>query len=379
MRFITLLLKNLVRRKSRTALTILGVTIAVATLVTLRGVSQGFHRSFLENLTGRGADLIVSERGKMPQDSKIPESYYDLLINIPGVREVHMGLEGVVSVEGNPAVLIIGWELNSPQIESLTFLKGRPFSETGEGEVLLGEILAENLGKGPGDTVELYDKPYTVVGVFRSFTIFENGAGVLPLDVLQEEELFGEQLVTGFTMLLDRPNDDQLLDEVRRQVDDLTDEDGQPLRLTAHTPDRFVDEFMLLRVAKAMALITSVIAILIGAVGMLNTMVMSVLERVKEIGILRAIGWKRSRIVRMILGESMLLSLVGAGVGIGAGILAMWWLTQIPGVNGYIDGRIAPSVYLEGIAMAVAVGLIGGLYPAYRASRLLPTEALRHE
>jgi putative ABC transport system permease protein len=108
-------------------------------------------------------------------------------------------------------------------------------------------------------------------------------------------------------------------------------------------------------------------------------MVMAVHERTKEIGILRAIGWQRGRVARLILAESVILSLVGAILGgLGAALLVRL-LTLVPAVNGLIDGRIPPIVVAYGLAGALIVGLFGGLVPAYRASRMLPTVAFRYE
>jgi len=131
--------------------------------------------------------------------------------------------------------------------------------------------------------------------------------------------------------------------------------------------------------AQAMAWMTSVIALVIGAVGVLNTMIMSVFERTREIGILRAIGWRKTRVVRLILFESILLSIIGAVLGIVAAVLLTRALTWWPMVNGLIRGDVAPVVMIQGFFIALAVGLIGGAYPAYRGAQLLPTEALRHE
>jgi putative ABC transport system permease protein len=100
---------------------------------------------------------------------------------------------------------------------------------------------------------------------------------------------------------------------------------------------------------------------------------------VKEIGILRAVGWPPARVVRMVLGESVLLSLAGAALGTVGAVALTYLLTLSPRVSGFIQGGIAPVVIAQGLAITLAIGLVGGLYPALRAARLLPTEALRHD
>ena len=136
---------------------------------------------------------------------------------------------------------------------------------------------------------------------------------------------------------------------------------------------------MQLKAANAMAWLTSAIALVMGTVFMLNTMVMSVFERTREIGILRAIGWRPWRVMRMILMESVLLSLSGGIVGTIVAIGLTWFLSTLPVVNGAVRGDISIAVISQGFAIALLVGLIGAAYPAYRGARLMPTEAIRHE
>ena len=144
------------------------------------------------------------------------------------------------------------------------------------------------------------------------------------------------------------------------------------------TTNKYVSSNTQIQAGQAMAWITSMIALVIGTVGVLNTMFMSVVERTLEIGILRAVGWRPAQF-RMILVESLLLSMAGAVVGTVGAVLLCRFLGTLPEANGLISGRIPISVILEGFMIALAVGFIGGGYPALRGSRLVPTEALRHE
>jgi putative ABC transport system permease protein len=123
----------------------------------------------------------------------------------------------------------------------------------------------------------------------------------------------------------------------------------------------------------------SLLAILIGGIGVINTMVMSVYERTREIGVLKAVGWKDKRILTMIMGESLVLTIFAALIGIIMGVVAVNLILLSPSVGGFIKPVYSPLTFIKGFGVAILVGLIGGLYPAYRASRLSPTEALRYE
>ncbi len=118
-----------------------------------------------------------------------------------------------------------------------------------------------------------------------------------------------------------------------------------------------------IQLAKGMAWLTSAIALLIGTFGMMNTMVMSIHERTKEIGTLRAVGWRKGRVIRMILLEAFLLSVIGALAGTVGSLVLLRILTRVPVVNGLIDGRLDPLLILEGLLIAVAVGVVGGALP----------------
>jgi len=121
------------------------------------------------------------------------------------------------------------------------------------------------------------------------------------------------------------------------------------------------------------------VAVFIGGVGMLNTMLMSVLERTREIGVLRALGWRRRQVVGMILQEALALGLVGGLCGILLGMALAWGVGQIPLLGDMFKAQYKPELFVQVLAIALVTGAIGGLYPAWRATRLRPIEALRYE
>jgi len=300
----------------------------------------------------------------------------DQIAKIPGVKQINSGLVDFTSMDelGPIGVLVQGWEPDAPLMKALDILPGgHRLTYADKKGVLLGERLAASLDKRVGDKISIFDnETYTVAGIFRSNTVYENGSMTVLLEDLQR--FMGRPgQVSGFAIVVDNPNDKQDIERIRLAIEAL----GRNLEATPTV--EFVNSTNEIRLIHAMAWVTSAVALVIGAVGMLNTMVMSVFERTREIGILRAIGWGRWRVVRMILMESVLLSLTGGVVGTVAAITLTHVLANHPAVSGMVDGHVAPWVIVQGFLIALCVGLLGAAYPAYRGAQLLPTEALRHE
>jgi putative ABC transport system permease protein len=380
--FLTFLLKNLFRRKLRSALTGTAVAVAVGTLVGFLGVSDGFERSTVEAFEKRGVDLVVIAGGVIDQlSSDLDERIGDRLLQIRGVRTATPGLIELVELhKGNSVIgtVVQGWRLDNPGFGDLEILSGRGLQADDRRGVIIGHNLARGLNKQVGDTIEIQREDFHVVGVFQSFTVFENGGAIVLLPEFQAL-MARKHSVTGFSVVLDHGEGAPDVGTVRAQIEALADVRGRSLGLSAQPTKDYANSSVPIRMAHAMAWLTSVIAVVIGSIGMLNTMIMSVFERTKEIGLLRAVGWRQWRVVRMILGEALLLSLAGAVFGTLAAVALTRWLTTFPQAAGFVAGDIAPGVILEGFIMALLVAVVGGAYPAYRAARLLPTEALRHE
>ena len=119
------------------------------------------------------------------------------------------------------------------------------------------------------------------------------------------------------------------------------------------------------------------LAIIIGGLGVINTMMMTVFERTREIGVLKSVGWSKKRILSMIMGESIVLTIISGIIGSILGVLAVFILFKVNGDNMTLIFNI--NIFIKAFLVALSVGIIGGLYPAIKASRLSPTEALRYE
>ena len=141
-----------------------------------------------------------------------------------------------------------------------------------------------------------------------------------------------------------------------------------------------VNEFMPeMEVMNVMVWAISALAILVGGIGMMNTMIMSVFERTREIGTLRALGWRRRKVLGMVIKESLALGLIGVVIGVVLAWLLGLAMQQIPVWGAWLAVIITPGLLAQALIIAVTLGAVGGLYPAWRAANLSPVEALRYE
>ena len=162
-----------------------------------------------------------------------------------------------------------------------------------------------------------------------------------------------------------------------RRIESLRDEQDRSLGFKALPTRQFVDTDTETRLATAMAWGTSIITVVLSLVGMLNTMLMSVLERTRELGILRAVGWTRGRVVRLILGESLVIGLAGSIGRSRRGGAALAGPGSLVVHTKHRAARPFAEAVLAAVALMLAAALAGSFYPAYRGATVAPTEALR--
>ncbi|HEY2147781.1 MAG TPA: ABC transporter permease, partial [Pirellulales bacterium] len=187
--------------------------------------------------------------------------------------------------------------------------------------------------------------------------------------------------VTEFQIKLDRKiaGVPGALEQVRRQIEDLKNPAGERWGLSATPSQQYASGSTEVHMAHGMAWATTAIAMVIGCVGVLNTMSMAVFERTQEIGVLRAIGWHKWRIVLLVVCESELIAAAGAVVGAAMIIPLAPLLARIPWVQGLIRPEVAPPVVAVAVILAILVGLVGSVYPSYRLSRLDVVHALQYD
>jgi putative ABC transport system permease protein len=376
MTFLTFVWKNIARRRLRSGLTVFAVAVSIGAVVALVGVSIGFERTFSGFYQSKGVDLIVVRSGSGQRiTSTLDERLGEKIRAVRSVKFTSAGLIDVVSFEeqGMYGVVVRGLPTDQNIFNEYNVVTGRALVSGDTQVILLGSILAANLGKKVGDKVELFEnESFEIIGIFESSNVFENGSMIVPLDQLQRL-LDRPHHVTGFAVGLESTEDGKPIERVRREIEALAP------GISALPVQEHVDTMVELRAAHAMAWLTSVLAVVIGSAGILNTMLMSVHERTKEIGILRAVGWSKRQIISMILTESLVLSLAGAIFGTIAGVGSIRLLTRLPVANGLVDGNVPIYVIGQGFLIAILIGLIGGSLSAMAAAKMQPTAALRHE
>ncbi len=381
--FVTIVARNLWNRKIRTGLTCLGMGVAVCAVVTMIGVADVFEQAVTKLLQTRGVDLVVTRAGVAQRvAASLPAALRERLLKIPAVKGVEPMLVDVVSFEEKNlvAVYVMGWDVTGRMFDELHFAYGRKPRAGDVRPAVLGAGLAETLGTSVGERIKIEDEDFTVVGIYQSSNIFENSSAVVALFDLQDLMDRKDQ-VTAFLILLENsPDKKAKVEVVRQEIEDLREENGRKIGVSAMASEAHVKSSLELRVVQAMAFSTSAIALFIGVIGILNTMMIAVFERTQEIGTLRAIGWPKVRVVRLILLESLILSLLGWLLGIAGSLFLTRLLSISPASSTLILPSAVSSVIMsKALLLAILAGIVGAAYPAVVAARLIPTEALRRD
>ena len=366
-------LNNVLRRRLRTSLTLCGVAVGIAAFVALVGFARSFEREWLNIYESSGTDIAVVQKTFL--STSVDERAGVTLRGIPEVEAVAPMILNMMDLTPEVNALIYARPEDSFEMEPLVLLSGRRFHGE-EAEVMLGEVLAENLGKKVGDTLDLQGAPFRVVGVFRGGSAFETGAAVVSLRQMQRLGDLGQKVSAFHIRLRPAPagrSSDEHVQLARAHI-----EAALPGLKAVPASDRARTN-QLIVLARSTAWGTSCIALLIGALGIANTMAMSVFERTREIGVLRALGWRRSRVMKLILLEAAALGLAGGLLGLVGGWGGLRLLAALPATANIAAGTVPPLHALQALLIAVLIGLLAGFMPAWRGARLSPVDALRYE
>jgi len=370
MTFLAVVCRGLLRRPVRTGLTLVGIAIGIGAVVALVGLSRGLVASWSAGMKSRGTDIVVHNMRGSLTPKPFPASARDRIAQLRGVAATCNILFEFMSIESADMTVVSAREWGGFSWQNLKIVSGRMPHDPSERAVVLGITAADTLKKKVGDPIQIETEELTVVGIVDGAALVENGSVILSLPLLQE--ITGNE---GRISAIDvRVAPGMSEEEMRRLCEEMT-------RLIPEARAELAGEHIRnsqsYRIVNAMSWGTSLLAILVGVLGVTNTMLMTVFERKQEIAILLAIGWRRSRIVRMILWESAILGLLGGIVGVALGVVGVDILKAMPAINGLLEPELNAGLMLIAVAIAVVVGVVSGLYPAWRSSRLAPSIALQ--
>ena len=365
--------KNLRRRRLRTLLTLGGISMAVGAFVGLVGFSRSFEQQWMEIYSSSGIDLAVI-RGTFLNTS-LDQSAAGKLRSLPVVAQAAPAIFDEMDLTPDVNALVYGEQSSAFQLDALQILSGRRFRD-GQPEVMLGDLLAQDLKKQPGDALDIQGTQFTVSGVYHSSSSLEADAVIMPLDQLQLLSSVEGKVSTIDVRLKPAPSGESWDSYVKRAQAEI--QDALPGLRAVPAAQRASDN-QFVKLAHASAWGTSSLALLIGILGIANTMVMSVFERTQEIGTLRALGWKKRQILALIELEAAALGLGGGVVGIGLGWLALHVLASLPQTATFVSDSIRWPLLVEAMVIALLSGLIAGVVPAWRAGKLSPVDALYHD
>jgi len=370
--------RSISRRRFRSALTILGVIIGISTIVSLMTLGYGMRaqvKTTLNEILGAGI-LMSSSSGGVD----IPEYVQSFILQVPGVNECVPVITTMVRI-GEQPILAVGIDPDQAlKLYHVTLEEGA-IPEKGEGDsIVFGTTTAARLKISVGDSVTLSPtsggkgKTFKVVGLLRSVGASEMDIGCFMSLEAAQDMLGKEGYVSAFLIRLKDP---QLGEEVE-----------QTLKQMFPKADITRQEELMRQIDRIMSIINGVLLALaavslgVGGLGILNTGMMSVHERRREIGMLKAVGAERWHVLMLFLSEALIISLIGGGIGCGlglAGVYLIQWFVSTLGLNLVIPLLISPEILIGAILIAAFIGVVAGLYPSWQAANVPPVEALRYE
>ncbi|PIN77102.1 ABC transporter permease [Candidatus Woesearchaeota archaeon CG10_big_fil_rev_8_21_14_0_10_34_12] len=400
--FLKLSLNNLRRRKLRSWLTMLGIFIGIAAVVALISLGQGLQAAINEQFQQLGSDKIIIQSKTMgPPGSATSKSIIltdkDLKIieNVRGVKwaiGILMKSGQVVSKRESNIVFEIGINPSDlkllKEIQSFEIIDGRDLKEGDKYKAVVGyNHIYGDLWNKPisiGSAIEIDRIEFKVVGVIKKVgNPYDDSAVYVSKDILREILDAGNEESEIIVKTAERFEPSSVADAIKRKLRQLRNEKEGQETFSVQTSDQLLQTFStIFGIVQAVLVGIAAISLLVGGIGIMNTMYTSVLERTKEIGTMKAVGAKNSDILLIFLMESGLLGLVGGAIGVAIGFGLGKSTEYIAGV--YLGSSLLRAVFpwyliLGALMFSFVIGSLSGALPAIQASKLKPVDALRYE
>lgn len=396
-------IRNLLNRKLRSWLTIIGVVIGVITIVTVMSVGEGLKNSITKELESFGTDKMfvvpinIEKSGfsaggmSQPTSGKLFEKDVDRILKVPGVKSVSKMVYGRTSLEFKDKKISALVYATVPSIfEEWTSMyqleEGRFFKDSETDVAVLGNDAANVLfGKNQikvGNFMIINDKKYRVVGILKkigtALSQSDDASIFIPFDdgkVLFSKQLSKDEI--SFISIQTEPGFDteKIKEKIEFELASLHRVTLDEKDFTVVTSD-FINKTIgsVLDLLSLFLFFITMISAVVGGIGIANTMFMSVIERTKEIGILKAVGASRSDILRLFLVESAIIGFFGGLVGLVLGLGLLFLVSQFS-----VPVLVKIELAAFALLFSVGVGLISGIFPARKASNMNAIEALSFE
>lgn len=364
--------RNLFRQPIRTGLCTLGVTIGIVAIVAIGSIARGLAESIQTGIRTNGSDLIIYQAGTSMDFLSIldEEKTHSALMSDPDVIDTSAGQSHFLTLDGKigSIVITIGVNPNAYTVRGQQTIEGRMMRS--DDEAVLGINLAHRAHKTVGDSIKLGDRTFTVCGITQMGNVFFDGAAMICLPTLQA--MMGRQgKVTCFYARLKTGAD-------RYRVAERLERNHPELAAIADV-DQYKKIDQGLEYTRGAVWAVSFLALVVGALVVANTMWMSVSQRTREIGVLRAVGWSRRSVMGMVFLEAAGIGLLACPLGGALGVGLALFTTIVPTVNQFVDPVFSAPTFLQAFAVAMLLSVIGAAMPSIRAANISPVEALRHE
>jgi putative ABC transport system permease protein len=359
-------LTSLRHRPARAFLTALGTALGIATILALLAVSDGAKHTAGDFVHLGRSDLGLFQKDAAdPTTSVLPASLVGPLRRLPGIADATPLALLVEDVSRDPGAVVFGASPNSFLTNRLVFSAGRMFRSPGE--AVVGDVLAPQLHLRPGDTLSVAHRRLRVVGIYHIGVAYQDSGAFVPLATAQAINGHAGEATT-IAVKLDpgtRPSAAKRLIAARFPGILVISDAEEATRAGANGQ----------LISKA-TLVIAVLALVIGGIGVMNTMLMSVIERRTEFALLSAVGWSGSQVAGLVLAEGLVVSLIGAAIGLVIGSLGAQLLVQALGAQAFVAPDVTAWDLGRALLVGIMIGVLGGLYPAWRAAHVSPAHVL---
>lgn len=358
---------NLLRRRARTILTAGGIAVGVATIVALLSFTQGLRETAAGFVHLGGSDLGVFQANVSdPTASLLPASLVGRLAARPDVARATPLLLIVEAVPKAPAAIVFGADLRGFFTQGAVVVDGRRVRSP-ETEVLVGDRLAAQLRLRPGGVLAVKGHGYRIAGIYHSGILFEDSGAIVSIAEARRLTARPGEQTDVVVELSPGTRASRAAAAIERDFPgtQAISDPQQALRAGANGT----------LISKAILVIV-VIALIVGAISVANTMAMSIVERQGELALLSTVGWSPLRVASLILGEGMAVSVLGAALGLLFGVIGSGLLVSALGVSAYVSPSVTAWGLGRALLVGVAIGVLGGIYPAWRVTRMTPLKGL---